>query len=241
MPKKKIYTVATSHLDTVWSWDFETTVSQYIYNTLVDNFKLFEKYPSYKFSFEGSYRYELMEEYYPELFDKMKDYIAKGRWNVCGSAFENGDTNIPSPEALFRNILFGNSYFDEKFGKRSVDIYLPDCFGFGWALPAIERHSNLMGFTTQKLAWGSAYGIPNGRALTQARFMQVLTRTIIITLLQSFVIGILFLISLKKMKSMNLMIHISFTVLVTGAAHLMKRALLLLKKKSRKMMKVILK
>ena len=160
MPKKKIYTVATSHLDTVWSWDFETTVSQYIYNTLVDNFKLFEKYPSYKFSFEGSYRYELMEEYYPELFDKMKDYIAKGRWNVCGSAFENGDTNIPSPEALFRNILFGNSYFDEKFGKRSVDIYLPDCFGFGWALPAIERHSNLMGFTTQKLAWGSAYGIP---------------------------------------------------------------------------------
>ena len=160
MPKKKIYTVATSHLDTVWSWDFETTVSQYIYNTLVDNFKLFEKYPSYKFSFEGSYRYELMEEYYPELFDKMKDYIAKGRWNVCGSAFENGDTNIPSPEALFRKILLVNYYFDEKFGKRSVDIYLPDCFGFGWALPAIERHSNLMGFTTQKLAWGSAYGIP---------------------------------------------------------------------------------
>lgn len=36
MPKKKIYTVATSHLDTVWSWDFETTVSQYIYYKLVD-------------------------------------------------------------------------------------------------------------------------------------------------------------------------------------------------------------
>ncbi|HBM02734.1 MAG TPA: hypothetical protein DD364_00580, partial [Ruminococcaceae bacterium] len=107
MADKKIYTVATSHLDTVWSWDFETTVSKYIYNTLVDNFKLFEKYPTYKFSFEGSYRYELMEEYYPELFEKMKEYIKNGRWNVCGSAFENGDTNIPSPEALFRNILFG--------------------------------------------------------------------------------------------------------------------------------------
>ena len=44
MADKKIYTVATSHLDTVWSWDFETTVSKYIYNTLVDNFKLFEKF-----------------------------------------------------------------------------------------------------------------------------------------------------------------------------------------------------
>ncbi len=158
--KKKIYTVATAHLDTVWSWDFEETISKYIYNTLVDNFRLFEKYPTYTFSFEGSYRYELMQEYYPKLFEKMKEYVKEGRWNVCGSAFENGDVNVPSPEALFRNILFGNSYFDKTFNKRSVDIYLPDCFGFGWALPSIARHANLMGFTTQKLAWGSAYGIP---------------------------------------------------------------------------------
>ena len=57
--------------------------------------------------------------------------------------------NVPSPEALFRNILYGNRYFEEKFGKRSVDIYLPDCFGFGWALPSIIAHANLMGFTTQ--------------------------------------------------------------------------------------------
>lgn len=160
MSKKRIYTVATSHLDTVWSWDFETTVSKYIYDTLVDNIALFKKYPTYVFSFEGSYRYELMEEYYPELFKEMSEYIKEGRWNVTGSAYENGDVNCPSPEALFRNILIGNSYFDEKFGKRSLDIYLPDCFGFGWALPSIAHHANLKGFTTQKLAWGSAYGVP---------------------------------------------------------------------------------
>ena len=112
--QKKIYTVATAHLDTIWSWDFETTVSRYIYNTLVDNFALFQKYPTYHFNFEGSYRYELMEEYYPELYAKMRDYIAQGRWSVCGSAFENGDVNVPSPEALFRNILYGNRYFEKK-------------------------------------------------------------------------------------------------------------------------------
>lgn len=160
MSKKKIYTVATAHLDTIWSWDFETTVSKYIYNTLVENFAMLKKYPNYVFSFEGSYRYELMEEYYPELFEELKKYVASGRWNVTGSAFENGDVNCPSPEALFRNILIGNTYFDETFGKRSCDIFLPDCFGFGWALPSIAHHSHLLGFTTQKLAWGSAYGVP---------------------------------------------------------------------------------
>ena len=73
MEKKKIYTISNAHLDTIWSWDFETTVDQYIRRTLTDNFELFEKYPDYKFNFEGSYRYELMKEYYPEMFEKMKD------------------------------------------------------------------------------------------------------------------------------------------------------------------------
>lgn len=158
--EKRIYTVATAHLDTVWNWDFEHTISECIFNTLADNFRLFEEYPEYKFSFEGAYRYELMEEYYPELFEQLKEYVAKGKWNVAGSSYENGDVNVPSPESLFRNILYGNEYFDKKFGKRSKDIYLPDCFGFGWALPSIARHSNLLGFTTQKLSWGSANGIP---------------------------------------------------------------------------------
>ncbi len=160
MEKKKVYTISNAHLDTIWSWDFETTVDKYIRRTLTENFKHFEKYPEYKFNFEGSYRYELMKEYYPEMWERMKEHIAEGRWNVCGSAFENGDVNVPSPEALFRNILIGNEYFDKNFGKRSCDIFLPDCFGFGYALPSIMSHANLKGFTTQKLTWGSAYGIP---------------------------------------------------------------------------------
>lgn len=158
--KPTIYTVGTAHLDTVWNWDFERTVREYIPATLHENFRLFEKYPDYVFSFEGSRRYELMEEYYPEDFARLKTYIQSGRWAVTGSAYENGDVNVPSPEALFRNILYGNGYFREKFGKTSVDIYLPDCFGFGYALPSIMRHAGLLGFTTQKLTWSSAYGIP---------------------------------------------------------------------------------
>ena len=158
--EKRIYTCATAHLDTIWNWDFEHTVTNCLYNTLVGNFELFEKHKDYKFNFEGSYRYELFEEYYPEYFDTLKNYIEEGRWNVTGSAYENGDVNVPSPEALFRNIIYGNGYFRKKFGKTSKEIYLPDCFGFGYALPSIIRHGNLLGFTTQKLTWGSAYGTP---------------------------------------------------------------------------------
>lgn len=158
--ERRIYTIATAHLDTVWNWDFEHVITTCLKNTLDDNFALFEKYPDYRFNFEGSYRYELFEEYYPEKFNKLKEYVADGKWNVCGSCYENGDVNMPSPESLFRNILYGNRYFEKTFGKKSNDIFLPDCFGFGWALPSIAQHANLKGFSTQKLSWGSAYGQP---------------------------------------------------------------------------------
>ncbi|MDO4380021.1 MAG: glycoside hydrolase family 38 C-terminal domain-containing protein [Clostridia bacterium] len=158
--EKRIYTIATAHLDTVWNWDFEYVINTCLPKTLDDNFSLFEKYPNYRFNFEGAYRYELFEEYYPEKFEQLKKYIADGRWNVTGSCYENGDVNVPSPELLFRNVLYGNGYFQKKFGVKSNDIFLPDCFGFGWALPAVAEHANLKGFSTQKLSWGSAYKIP---------------------------------------------------------------------------------
>ncbi|MDR2686325.1 MAG: glycosyl hydrolase-related protein [Oscillospiraceae bacterium] len=156
----KIFTIATAHLDTSWLWTLETTVKRLIPNTMRRNFKLFEKYPAYRFNFEGAYRYELMEEYYPEDFARVKEYARQGRWAPTGSSYENGDVNTPSPEALFRSILLGNDYFEKNFGQRCVDIYLPDCFGFGYALPAVMAHSGLYGFTTCKLTWGSSAGRP---------------------------------------------------------------------------------
>ena len=160
MEKKKVYAVATAHLDTVWRWRLAKTIEEFIPDTIAKNLDLIEKYPHYRFNFEGAYRYELIEEYFPRHFEIIKNLIAQGKWCVSGSSYENGDVNIPSPEALFRNILLGNGYFKEKFGKTSSDIFLPDCFGFGYALPSIIRHAGLKGFSTQKLSWGSAYGRP---------------------------------------------------------------------------------
>ncbi len=158
--KKTIYAVAASHLDTSWEWTLETTCMKFLTPTIYDNFTLFDKYPDYVFGWEGAYRYELLEEYFPEAFEELKKRVAEGRWDVTGASYENGDVNQPSPEALFRNILYGQRYFLDRFGKKSNDIFLPDCFGFGRALPSVARHAGLKGFMTQKLTWGSAYGIP---------------------------------------------------------------------------------
>ena len=160
MSENRIYTVATSHLDTVWRWNLAKTINEFLPDTLETNFDFINRYPSYKMNFEGAYRYELIEEYFPLSFEELKKQIEEGRWCVSGSQYENGDVNVPSPEAIFRNINYGNRYFEKKFGKRCKDLFLPDGFGFGWALPSIAKHANLLGFTTQKLGWGGAYERP---------------------------------------------------------------------------------
>lgn len=158
--KKTLYLVSNAHLDTQWNWTVQTTINNFVYNTLKDNFYRFEKYPDYVFNFEGAIKYMWMKEYYPAEYEKLKEYIAKGRWNIAGSSIDASDVNIPSSESQFRNILLGQNFYKSEFNKKSHDIFLPDCFGFGYTLPTIAVHCGLKGFSTQKLTWGSAYGIP---------------------------------------------------------------------------------
>ncbi len=157
---KVLHVIATSHLDTQWRWTFQDTINRYIPETLRANFALFEKFPNYVFSFEGAYRYMLAKMYWPDEYEKLKTYIQDGRWAVCGSVVDAGDQNTVSPESLIRQVLYGDGFFQDEFGKVSRDIFLPDCFGFGWIMPTIANHCGLLGFSTSKLEWGSSEGIP---------------------------------------------------------------------------------
>lgn len=152
--------MATAHLDTQWRWTVRTTIDEYLPATLRENFALFDAYPGYVFSFEGAFRYQLAKEYYPDEYERLKGYIAAGRWRVAGSWLDAVDVNLPSPESLLRHALYGNGYFAREFGVRSRDGFLPDCFGFGYALPSIAAHSGLIGFSTRKLSWGCFVGTP---------------------------------------------------------------------------------
>ncbi len=152
--KKKLYVVSNAHLDTQWNWTIQDTIRDCVKNTLADNFALFEKYPHYRMNFEGAFRYALAKEYYPDLYEKLKEYVAEGKWSVSGSQWDASDTNVPSSEAYMRQILLGNGFFEQEFGKKSADIFLSDCFGFRWSLPSIAAHMGLKGFSTQKLLWG---------------------------------------------------------------------------------------
>ncbi len=151
-----LYVVGYAHLDTEWRWEYPQVISEYLLNTMHDNFALFEKYPHYIFNFSGSNRYRFMKEYFPADFARLKQYVDSGHWFPAGSSVEEGDVNAPSAEGIIRQILYGNNWFREELGKASAEYMLPDCFGFPASLPSILAHSGVKGFSTQKLEWGSS-------------------------------------------------------------------------------------
>ena len=73
--RRTLYVVATVHLDTQWRWTIQDTIAEFIPATLERNFELIERFPFFIVSFEGAFRYQLMQEYYPEQFDHLKQLV----------------------------------------------------------------------------------------------------------------------------------------------------------------------
>ena len=155
-----LFMVGYAHLDTQWRWTYPQVIREFIPNTLHQNFSLFGAYPDYIFNFSGANRYRMVKEYFPADFETLRQYVAAGRWFPCGSSMEECDVNVTSAESIIRQVLYGNHFFLHEFNTASAEFMLPDCFGFPASLPSLLGHCGLRGFSTQKLTWGSAVGIP---------------------------------------------------------------------------------
>ena len=155
-----LYVVANAHLDSQWNWTVQDTIRDFIPSTFFDNFKLLERFPHYTFNFEGAIHYMWFKEYHPDAWPTLQKYVAGDRWRLAGSWINAADVNVPSPESLMRQALYAKRFFRREFNRTSQDVFLPDCFGFGFALPSIAAHSGLSAFSTQKLTWGSSVPIP---------------------------------------------------------------------------------
>lgn len=157
---RTLYVVNYSHLDTQWRWSFKETIEQFLPYTVRGNIEYFKEFPNHVLSWTGASRYQLLQEYHPDEFQMVKEWVAKGRWFPAGNQWEECDVLVPSSESILRQILVGSRFFKQEFGTESQEFLLPDSFGFPASLPSLLAHAGLRGFSTQKLTWKSAVGIP---------------------------------------------------------------------------------
>ncbi|WP_422448703.1 glycoside hydrolase family 38 C-terminal domain-containing protein [Thermoanaerobacterium sp. DL9XJH110] len=153
------YMVGNSHIDAAWLWPMEETV-QVVHDTFKRALDLMDKNPDYKYSQSASQYYMWLEEYYPDLYERVRQQVENGRWEVVGGQLIEPDLNISGGESLVRQSLYAKKYFREKFGKDVKIGWVPDVFGFSYQVPQILKKSGMDYFVTTKLNWNDTNKFP---------------------------------------------------------------------------------
>ncbi len=139
-----------SHLDVAWLWTV-LEITRKTARTFSNNLALMDEYPDFRFAQSQAVLYDFMKKHYPDIFERVKAKVRNGQWCITGNTWVEADTNLASGESLIRQLLFGRNFFMKEFGVSSDIYWLPDCFGFTWALPQIIRRSGMKYFITAKL------------------------------------------------------------------------------------------
>ncbi|MCG3125348.1 MAG: hypothetical protein CHACPFDD_00166 [Phycisphaerae bacterium] len=143
MQKFTGHLVGHAHIDLQWLWTWDETVKQIIPETFGQALKFMKEYPDFTFSQSSATLYETTEKHHPEIFKGIQEYVAAGRWELVGGRWCEGDTNMISPESHVRHLLYGQRYFQQKFGRTCTVGWEPDTFGHTWTLPQILKKSGI--------------------------------------------------------------------------------------------------
>ncbi|MTW84339.1 alpha-mannosidase [Virgibacillus dakarensis] len=155
-----VHAVGHTHIDVAWLWRLQHTREKAArsFSTVL---RLMEKYPEYLFQQAQPQLYDFIKQDYPELYCEIQQRVKEGRWEPDGGMWLEPDCNLPSGESFIRQLLHGTRFFRKEFGVECTYLWLPDVFGYSWALPQILKKSGIKSFVTTKISWNQYNRMPH--------------------------------------------------------------------------------
>ena len=152
--------IGHTHIDVAWLWRLKHTREKCArsFSTVL---RLMEQFPDYVFLQTQPQLYDYVKSDYPELYEGIKARVKEGRWEAQGGMWLEADCNLTSGESLVRQLLVGTRFYRDEFGQECDYLWLPDVFGYSWALPQILRKSGIRTFMTTKISWNQYNRIPH--------------------------------------------------------------------------------
>ncbi len=152
--------IGHAHIDTAWLWPMRETVRKCV-RTFASAVRLLDEHPEHRFACSQAQQYAWVEDRHPELFAAIRDHVDAGRWVPVGGMWVEADMNLPSAESLARQIVHGQRWFEERFGRRCTEMWIPDVFGYPAGLPQLFAAGGMTRFVTQKLSWNQQNRFPH--------------------------------------------------------------------------------
>jgi alpha-mannosidase len=147
-----VHAVGHAHIDTAWLWPVRETRRKCA-RSFSTQLALMDEYPDHRFACSQPAQYQWMKESYPSIYDGIRQKVAAGQWEPVGAMWVEADCNLPSGEALVRQLLHGKRFFMKELGYEPKEVWLPDVFGYPASLPQLIAGAGCEFFLTQKLSW----------------------------------------------------------------------------------------
>ena len=157
--KPAVTAVGHAHIDLAWLWRLDHSREKAA-RTFATALHMMRQYPEYHYLHSSPQLYKYLKSDYPQLYDQVKEKIAAGKWEITGATWVEPDVNLPGGESLVRQFLFANRFVRQEFGVKMNVLWLPDVFGYSWALPQIIRDSGIRYFMTTKISWSQFNRFP---------------------------------------------------------------------------------
>ncbi|WP_374757738.1 alpha-mannosidase [Streptomyces sp. NEAU-H3] len=122
---------------------------------------LLEEAPEFVFAMSQAQQWAWLKEHRPEVWRKVVEAVADGRFVPAGGMWVESDTNMPGSEAMARQFVHGKRFFLDEFGVDNDEAWLPDTFGFAAGLPQIIKAAGSKYLLTQKSSWSKVNNFPH--------------------------------------------------------------------------------
>lgn len=131
----RVHLIAHAHIDCNWLWDYEDTVDISLrdFKTVCD---IMDENPDLRFSQSQTAIYDIIRQKDPALFERVKEKIAQGKWDITAATWTEHDLNLSGGEVFARQALLANRFVvGELNGKPSEICWEPDTFGHPGTVP----------------------------------------------------------------------------------------------------------
>ena len=145
------YCIGHAHIDLAWLWPLRETKRK-VARTFANQLRNLAIYDGYYFAESQPQMFVWLKEEYPELFERVKQYVLEGRIELQGGMWVESDCNLSGGESWIRQCLYGQKFWKDEFDFKSRMCWLPDVFGFPVTLPQVLKKSGMDYFMTIKLS-----------------------------------------------------------------------------------------
>lgn len=135
-----LHMIGNAHLDPVWLWRWQEGCAEAI-GTCWAAIDRLEEGDGFVFTKGEALIYDWIESYAPDLFERIRHYVANGRWVIVNGWWIQPDCNVPNGESVVRQALYGKRYFADRFGVDVTVGYNVDSFGHAGSFPMLLRHT----------------------------------------------------------------------------------------------------